>query len=150
MDTDSIRRGRSGGELGGRTAAIVCVEEKRERGGAEDPDGGGAEHMKYFLAAATGDGAGIAGGEKIFPFAEEEDAEIFAASGEGFFPTEGAIIFDERGGDGARIGCDGTGEVPFSPAVPGPDGFVKMGVWLHEQIGWLMYWRRGWLTPPAR
>ncbi len=42
----------------------------------------------------------------------------------------------------------GTGEVPFVPAVPGPDGFVKMGIWLHEQIGWLMYWRRGWLTPP--
>lgn len=42
----------------------------------------------------------------------------------------------------------GTGEVPFRPAVPGTDGFVKMGIWLHEQIGWLMYWRRGWLTPP--
>ncbi len=42
----------------------------------------------------------------------------------------------------------GTGETPFTPAVPGPDGFVKMGIWLHEQIGWLMYWRRGWLTPP--
>jgi uncharacterized SAM-binding protein YcdF (DUF218 family) len=44
----------------------------------------------------------------------------------------------------------GTGDVPFSVSVPGPDGFVKMGVWLHEQVGWLMYWRRGWLTPPAK
>jgi uncharacterized SAM-binding protein YcdF (DUF218 family) len=44
----------------------------------------------------------------------------------------------------------GTGEVPFVPSVPGPDGFVKTGIWLHEQVGWLMYWRRGWLTPPAK
>jgi len=42
----------------------------------------------------------------------------------------------------------GTGEVPYTPGVPGADGFVKMNIWLHEQIGWLMYWRRGWLTPP--
>ena len=44
----------------------------------------------------------------------------------------------------------GTGETPFVPGVPGSDGFVKMGVWLHEEIGWLVYWRRGWLAPPAR
>ena len=44
----------------------------------------------------------------------------------------------------------GTGEMPFSPNVPGTDGFVKMGVWLHEEAGWFMYWRRGWLAPPAR
>ena len=43
----------------------------------------------------------------------------------------------------------GTGETPFAPSVPGTDGFVKMAVWLHEEIGWLVYWRRGWLTPPA-
>jgi uncharacterized SAM-binding protein YcdF (DUF218 family) len=43
-----------------------------------------------------------------------------------------------------------TGEVPFTLSVPGPDGFVKMGIWLHEHVGWLMYWRRGWLTPPAK
>ena len=41
-----------------------------------------------------------------------------------------------------------TAETPWVPAVPGTDGFVKMGVWLHEQVGWLMYWRRGWLAPP--
>lgn len=41
----------------------------------------------------------------------------------------------------------GSGEVRWVPRVPGTDGFVKMGIWLHEKIGWLMYWRRGWLTP---
>jgi uncharacterized SAM-binding protein YcdF (DUF218 family) len=42
----------------------------------------------------------------------------------------------------------GTEEPPFSLAVPGHDGFVKMATWLHEEIGWFMYWRRGWLRPP--
>ena len=41
-----------------------------------------------------------------------------------------------------------TGETPWVPGVPGSDGFVKMGVWLHEEVGWLMYWRRGWLAEP--
>jgi len=41
-----------------------------------------------------------------------------------------------------------TDPVPFSLHIPGNDGFVKMNVWLHEEIGWLMYWRRGWLEPP--
>ena len=40
-----------------------------------------------------------------------------------------------------------TGEVPFSPSVPGTDGFVKMGGWLHEKIGWIVYRRRGWVAP---
>ena len=44
----------------------------------------------------------------------------------------------------------GTGETPFVAEVPGSDGFMKTGVWLHEEIGWLMYWRRGWLAPPER
>ena len=42
----------------------------------------------------------------------------------------------------------GTEEPPWRPGVPGNDGFVKMGVWLHEEVGWLMYWRRGWLAEP--
>lgn len=43
----------------------------------------------------------------------------------------------------------GTGEVPFFSGVSGSDGFTKVGFWLHEEIGWLEYWRRGWLTPPS-
>ena len=43
----------------------------------------------------------------------------------------------------------GTGETPFALGVPGSDGFVKIGVWLHEEVGWFMYWWRGWLAPPA-
>lgn len=43
----------------------------------------------------------------------------------------------------------GTGELPFRIVVPGSDGFVKTGMWLHEEIGWLIYWRRGWLAPSS-
>ena len=31
-------------------------------------------------------------------------------------------------------------------SVPRYDGFIKMATWLHEEIGWLMYRRRGWIT----
>lgn len=44
----------------------------------------------------------------------------------------------------------GTGKVPFFSGVPGSDGFTKVGFWLHEEIGWVEYWRRGWLTPPTQ
>lgn len=36
---------------------------------------------------------------------------------------------------------------PFSLNVPGAGGFMKMSVWLHEQVGWVMYQRRGWIDP---
>ena len=41
-----------------------------------------------------------------------------------------------------------TEDVPWGLSVPGTDGFVKMGVWLHEEVGWLVYRRRGWLAEP--
>lgn len=33
--------------------------------------------------------------------------------------------------------------------IPNHVGFSYLATWLHEQIGWLEYWRRGWLTPAA-
>ena len=61
--------------------------------------------------------------------------------------------FGHMGLEAVPVPCNfltsvGTGETPFVPAVPGSDGFVKMGVWLPEEVGWFMYWRRGWLAPP--
>ena len=32
--------------------------------------------------------------------------------------------------------------------IPGFGGFEKMSVWIHEQIGWLEYLRRGWIAAP--
>lgn len=33
-------------------------------------------------------------------------------------------------------------------AIPGFGGFEKMSVWIHEQIGWWEYRRRGWIAAP--
>lgn len=38
---------------------------------------------------------------------------------------------------------------PPSFGVPNSLGFILISTWLHEEIGWLEYWRRGWLSPPA-
>ena len=61
-------------------------EQEGERDGAEDPRGGGAEEMKNFFAAPSGDSAGVAGGEEILPFSEEQNAEVFLAGSEGGGP----------------------------------------------------------------
>ena len=63
-----------------------------------------------------------------------------------------AATFRQMGIEVTPVPCNfltsvSTGEVPFSPSVPGTDGFVKMGVWLHEKIGWIVYRRRGWVAP---
>jgi uncharacterized SAM-binding protein YcdF (DUF218 family) len=41
-----------------------------------------------------------------------------------------------------------TAPAPRPPgfAVPGNDGFVKMATWMHEEIGYFIYRRRGWIT----
>ena len=37
------------------------------------------------------------------------------------------------------------GTQPPRFGVPGPLGFVFTSIWLHEQLGWLEYRRRGWI-----
>lgn len=39
-----------------------------------------------------------------------------------------------------------TAPGPPGVGVPRYDGFVKTAIWLHEQAGWWMYRRRGWIT----
>ena len=39
-----------------------------------------------------------------------------------------------------------TAPAPPGVHVPGYDGFWKTAIWLHEQAGWLIYRRRGWVT----
>ena len=95
------------------------VEQEGERDGAENPRGGGAEEMENFFAPPTSDGTGVAGGQEMVPFSEEQNAEVFVAGGERGGPAEGRIVFDESGGDGTCVGFDGTGEMPFKEAVTG-------------------------------
>lgn len=39
-----------------------------------------------------------------------------------------------------------TAPPPSGLSVPRYDGFVKIAIWLHEEIGWREYQRRGWIT----
>ena len=94
-------------------------EQEGERDGAEDPRGGGAEEMENFFAPPSGDSAGVAGGEEILPFSEEQNAEVFVAGSEGGGPAEGGVVFDESGGERACVDFDGAGEMPFREAVAG-------------------------------
>ena len=40
-----------------------------------------------------------------------------------------------------------TGDSPFPMTLPGHAGFARSSIWIHEQIGWLEYRRRGWIAP---
>jgi uncharacterized SAM-binding protein YcdF (DUF218 family) len=37
------------------------------------------------------------------------------------------------------------GDSPRGFSVPRAGGFVKFGIWLHEQVGWWVYRKRGWV-----
>ena len=39
-----------------------------------------------------------------------------------------------------------TASPPPGIFVPRCEGFAKMATWLHEEVGWFMYRRRGWLA----
>jgi uncharacterized SAM-binding protein YcdF (DUF218 family) len=40
-----------------------------------------------------------------------------------------------------------TAEPPPGVGVPRSDGFNKIAIWLHEQVGWIIYRRLGWIDP---
>jgi len=61
-----------------------------------------------------------------------------------------AATFRTAGVDVIAAPCNfhtetGTAPVFAAPGVPKAGGFLKVGMWLHEQIGWLEYRRRGWI-----
>jgi hypothetical protein len=39
----------------------------------------------------------------------------------------------------------GTAPAPPGYSVPRADGFEKIAIWLHEEIGWWTYRHRGWI-----
>ena len=58
--------------------------------------------------------------------------------------------FRKAGIDVVAVPCNfqtrrARGSGPFVAAIPNYVGFEKMSVWLHEQIGWWEYRRRGWI-----
>ncbi len=61
-----------------------------------------------------------------------------------------SATFRAQGLDVIAAPCNFLTTVATDPAeegvsVPRYDGFVKMATWLHEEVGWFMYRRRGWI-----
>ena len=61
-----------------------------------------------------------------------------------------AAVFRRQGFEVIPAPCNfltalSTSPGPFIFSVPRYDGFVKTAIWLHEQAGWWIYGRRGWI-----
>jgi uncharacterized SAM-binding protein YcdF (DUF218 family) len=61
-----------------------------------------------------------------------------------------AAVFRRQGFDVIPVPCNflttlSTAPGPFLVSVPRYDGFVKVAIWLHEEAGWWIYRKRGWI-----
>jgi len=65
-----------------------------------------------------------------------------------------AALFRTQGLEVVPVPCNfltnvSTAPPPVGAGVPGWEGFVKVSAWMHEQIGWIEYRRRGWISAEA-
>jgi uncharacterized SAM-binding protein YcdF (DUF218 family) len=65
-----------------------------------------------------------------------------------------SAVFRSQGLEVVPVPCNflttiGTAPPPPGVCVPRAEGFAKVSVWLHEEIGWWTYRRRGWITADA-
>lgn len=65
-----------------------------------------------------------------------------------------SAVFRAQGLEVIPVPCNflttvGTAPPPSGVAVPRYDGFVKMSIWLHEEVGWWTYRHRGWILADA-
>ena len=68
-----------------------------------------------------------------------------------FHMKRAAATFRTAGVDVVPVPCNfltsvSTAEPPLQFNVPNWGGCEKIGIWMHEMIGWQMYRRRGWIT----
>jgi uncharacterized SAM-binding protein YcdF (DUF218 family) len=61
-----------------------------------------------------------------------------------------AAVFRRQGFEVIAAPCNfltalSTASGPFSISVPRHDGFAKAAIWLHEEAGWWIYRKRGWI-----
>ena len=64
-----------------------------------------------------------------------------------------AALFRTQGIEAIPVPCNfltnvSTAPGPQAVCVPSWGGFEKIAVWLHEEVGWLEYRRRGWISAP--
>ena len=62
-------------------------------------------------------------------------------------------LFQKQGFEVTPVPCNFLTNVSTAPSpqalcVPSWGGFEKIAVWLHEEVGWLEYRRRGWISVP--
>ena len=67
-----------------------------------------------------------------------------------FHMRRAVAVFRTAGVEVTPAPCNFLTEISLAPAPPGigvprAAGFVKLGIWMHEKIGWLMYRKRGWI-----
>jgi uncharacterized SAM-binding protein YcdF (DUF218 family) len=67
-----------------------------------------------------------------------------------FHMRRAVAVFGSAGVEVIPAPCNFLTEISLAPAPPGigvprAGGLQKAGIWLHEQIGWLMYRKRGWI-----
>jgi uncharacterized SAM-binding protein YcdF (DUF218 family) len=63
-----------------------------------------------------------------------------------------SAVFRAQGLEVIPVPCNFLTTVATAPPPPGVsvpryDGFVKVAIWLHEEVGWWTYRRRGWIQP---
>jgi uncharacterized SAM-binding protein YcdF (DUF218 family) len=63
-----------------------------------------------------------------------------------------SAVFRAQGLEVIPVPCNFLTTVATAPPPPGVnvpryDGFVKVAIWLHEEMGWWTYRRRGWIKP---
>jgi len=61
-----------------------------------------------------------------------------------------SAVFRAQGLEVIPVACNflttiATAPPPPGISVPRYDGFVKVSIWLHEEVGWWTYRRRGWI-----
>ena len=67
-----------------------------------------------------------------------------------FHMRRAAAVFRSAGVEVTPAPCNFITEISLAPSPPGigvprAGNLQKVNVWLHEQIGWLMYRKRGWI-----
>jgi uncharacterized SAM-binding protein YcdF (DUF218 family) len=65
-----------------------------------------------------------------------------------------AALFRTQGLEVAPVPCNFLTTISTAPSAqgmsaPNCDGFEKIAIWMHEEVGWWEYRRRGWIAPGA-
>ena len=89
-------------------------------------------------------------GEKVARLAKERGWQRVLLVTSASHMQRAVAVFRKLGIETIAAPCNFLTSVSTAPpsfrlSVPGYDGFEKFAVWMHEQVGWFIYKRRGWV-----